>query len=93
MLIKVQDILKYLKETNLEVNYVGDTQLEIESFSQITHVKSKTITWIKNIDDISQYDFANIEGLLVVCNEFDCSKYKGISFIFCQNPKEVFSLY
>jgi len=90
MLIKVQHILKYLEQANLKFKYEGDSQLEIQGFSPISQIKSKTITWIKKIEDIEGYDFTKVEGILVVCNEFDCQKYKDVSFIFCEDPKELF---
>lgn len=91
MNIKIKEILDFLDNRELEFDYYGEEGLIIKDFCSLNNLKNHSITWLKNANAFENYNFGDKDNLLIVSNSIEnVEKYKNISFIFCNNPKEVF---
>jgi len=90
--IKASSIINYLENINSKYKFIGNTEFEISEYCSINNLKNRSITWIKNLQKIDKITFDSTTELLVVSNEIIDKEIlnKNISFIFCENPKEVF---
>jgi UDP-3-O-[3-hydroxymyristoyl] glucosamine N-acyltransferase LpxD len=90
--INIRRILDYLTSVNITYDFVGNDQVTIQHYSSLKNIKDKSITWVKNVDNFDISSLNNNSDLLVVSNNInDIGPLSGkVSFIFCDNSKEVF---
>lgn len=89
-MIGIKNIIDFLETSNIRYRYFGHRNLVIEKYTSIENLRSNSISWIKDVNNIKLFSSEEIKDLLVVSNEFDNNAFKNINFIFCNNPKEVF---
>ena len=92
MTFTLEEILKYLKNCNLEYSYLGDKNLVIENYCALNNLKEKSITWIKKAENMDIHSIDQALNLLIVTNNkcLDNNIIMGYNVISCDNPKEVF---
>lgn len=82
---RVKDILLFLEKNNFDYIYYGDDTEELVGFSPFADYKKGTVTWIRNVGDISSNELSNISLAIVPQNSF-----KHHCFIYTENPRYVF---
>lgn len=83
--IKVNDILRFLEENNIDYIYYGEGTEEIIGFSSFSNYMKKTVTWIRNVEGVPEDKLSEISLAIVPWNSF---KYR--CFIYTQNPRYTF---
>ncbi|GLI51900.1 hypothetical protein TSYNTROOL_19860 [Tepidanaerobacter syntrophicus] len=95
MEIKVKQVLKYLRDSNLTYDYYGKLDIYINGYSSLNNLQSNSITWVKNKTYYNDKLFFDVNNILVVAksdilDEIKKIDYKGIGFIICNDPKQIF---
>ncbi len=88
MKLCVNKILCFLDQNNIEYEYVGDKDMEIESFCSLNYLKDNCIFWIKKAENYSENQISGYQDMLMVIDTTE--KLDGINYINCKNPKRVF---
>lgn len=90
MSIHVREILEYLDEKHLPYCYLGNLDLEIETYCPLNAPKKQAVTWIKNF---VSFDLSKIDpslNLLIVANVEEKRITQEYHILSCEKPKEVF---
>lgn len=87
----IKEIQNFLLESKIDFEYSGDSELLIETFSSLNHLKKNSITWIKKVDKEKLESLHNMKDMLIVCQkEQICNEHPKFNYLFCKNPKQVF---
>jgi len=89
-MIDISSIKKFLIESNISHEYVGDDFLKIETYSLPANIKKNSILWIKDPTKIKTYEVNKYEDVLIVTSskaELDTSFG---NFLISANSKELF---
>lgn len=91
-MIRLDEILSFLKKEKIDHEFKGDKELIINSFCSLYNLKNNCITWIKDKDAYNKCDLSRADNILIIMGEpLEISlTNKNISFISCDNPKQVF---
>lgn len=89
-MVTVQEILTYLKTTELTVEYIGETTVAITGFCSLNFPKSDCITWIKHAEDASLTGFKRQNNCLIVAQKQVATSMKKVGFLVTNTPKAVF---
>ncbi len=93
MKIELNSVFEYLKGLDIEYNYYGNNDMELNKYSSFNNIISNSITWVKNK---SYYKECLLEGLkdtLVIVNsdvDINDTYNDKIGFIVCNDPKQMF---
>ena len=55
--MKINDIVKFLEQLNINYTIDGNTEKEISGYSSIFHYRENTITWLKGVYTLERTDF------------------------------------
>lgn len=93
MKIDINDILYYLKDKNIKYNYFGKNNISVNGYSSLNNIKNNCITWIKDQSFYEEELLIGLKDVIFIVHtdvKFEQTDNKDISFIVCENPKEVF---
>lgn len=65
-MMKIEEILRFLDERQIEYSFQGDESVEVEGYSSLKNYKKNTFTWAKNE---KAYEFGFQGKLLVIAQE------------------------
>lgn len=65
-MMKIEEILRFLDERQIEYSFQGDENVEVEGYSSLKNYKKNTFTWAKNE---KAYEFGFQGKLLVIAQE------------------------
>lgn len=89
MTLSIKEICKYLDEKDFKYTYVGDNALCVKTFCSLNNLKSESVTWIKNVENICFDTFENIHNCIVIAKSIPFQKH-DFAFILTDEPKAVF---
>lgn len=64
--MKIEEILRFLEERQIEYSFQGDRNIEVEGYSSLKNYKKNTFTWAKNE---KAYEFGFQGKLLVIAQD------------------------
>ncbi len=53
-MVKIKDILLFLKRENICFRFAGDEETEVKGFSSLNHYASESMTWIKKPENVNR---------------------------------------
>lgn len=89
-MIKIEEILGFLKCNGIDYEYSGDLDLTINDYSMPNNIKDSSIIWLKDVNALESLDLSLYEQILIVTS--DARKYteKKVNFLISNNSKELF---
>ena len=89
-MIKINEILKFLKDNEIEHNYIGDENLTIKDYSVPDNIKDNSILWVKDFKMVENLNFENYKNVLIVSSSIHNSIAVSVNFLLSNNSKELF---
>src|SRR5690625_1229232 len=89
-MVHIKEIINYLESIKMKIEFIGDSTISINKVTSINQMEENSISWIKK-DYIYDRNLISMQNTIVVTNEIDFKTVKSkSSFIFCDNPREVY---
>lgn len=77
-MIRIQDVVNFLEENDIEYNYAGDEQIGFDNFCALNSLKNNSITWVRNINTVKLDELNACQGLILLVELG--SKISGMNF-------------
>ncbi|WP_051188651.1 UDP-3-O-(3-hydroxymyristoyl)glucosamine N-acyltransferase [Proteocatella sphenisci] len=89
-MIKISAIINFLTEYGVSFEYIGDQNLNINSYSTPSDIKSDSIIWIKNSENIEDTNSGKYQNILFVLSNLGTHYDLKHNYIVVDNSKEAF---
>src|SRR5699024_7697513 len=91
-LVKIKDILTYLADNEIEFEFVGNENKNINGYSTLFNYKGETMTFVSTLNNFKDYEKLfegkDIELIFTGFNESDSNKFNNQ--IKVEYPKRIF---
>ena len=87
---EIKQILDYLKDMKISVEYQGDVSLKVDNFSSISDPKENSITWLRKYNEQYIENVKNVRNLVIVTTSEACHYMPNKNVLIVQKPKMVF---
>lgn len=89
-MIKISEIISFLKENSISHNYFGDQNLTINKYSVPDNIMNNSIVWIKDQNITERLNLVEYENILIVTSCYERCKMPYGNFLIANNSKELF---
>ena len=89
-MIKIIDILHFLKEANIPYEYYGKMEIVFNSFCALNSLKANSITWAGSLEKVDIDELNKIEGLVLVAEKGDAIDNAAFSIVYVENVRRTY---